>query len=119
MNTGEGIALGVGILAVSVLGFFGVKEYLKEKCVGTWSGDLLTGSCSTSVPANQLAPPTNINVTYNSTSTQGTITWDAVSGASTYTVTVNGSQVYSGSALICTFTSTPSTQYSIAVTACP
>ncbi len=114
------MALGIGIAAVvSFGGFAAYKEVEKSNCQGTWTGDFLTGSCSTSGGANQLAAPANIDVTYNSTSTVGTITWDAVAGASTYTVTVNGNTVYSGGALTCTFTSAPNTQYPIAITACP
>ncbi len=123
MNTGAKVGLTIGGVVIAVgLGYLGLKEYEKDECAkngNTWTGDLLTGKCSSTVPVTQLAAPANVNATYNSTSTVGTITWDAVSGATTYKVTVNGNPVYSGSNLTATFTSTPGAQYAIDVTACP
>jgi hypothetical protein len=124
MRTGAAIGLTVGVLAALGLGAFAFDEIEKNKCTaagGTWEG-LLKGGCSTG-GSNSLATPSNPTITYGTENSSGTVpataSWGSVTGASTYTLTINGQQVYSGPNTSYQFTATAGQQYNMSVIACP
>jgi hypothetical protein len=106
VKAGAAIGLALGITAVVAAGgLVAYDEIEKSKCTGTWKG-IFGGGCSTSTPTGGLSAPANFQITYQtptSDTVQCTASWDAVSGASYYELTLNG-QTYQVTA--------PTTSYS-------
>ena len=90
MKTGTAIGVTVGVLAlVTGVGYLAYYEYKKNNSSGTTT-------------TTALAQPVNFQITYGTVDTttgnaQATASWSAVAGATSYTLTVNGTQIYQGS----------------------
>ncbi len=82
-------------------------------------------AATVTVPAYQAAPPSapgaptvKVPTPTNASSVIATISWNAVSGATSYKVYVNGQQIWQGSSTSCQVSLVPGKTYQIAVAAC-